>query len=196
MQQRSYQPQVELNLPTAGVDTDLRAWLTSMAGDCQFLLAHADDGVIWGRVASGQLVTQPTSFDGVPHVRCPELDSTTLQQCRLFGSTTEVLLWRDATGWCARRITDAPGDALYVAYDEQQIMWGTIGLATKDGFTLVEDGNEGLRHAVPCAVPATAFRSDRGPLVRPLRLHVRHFVDYNADGVARIALSRLVDVTY
>lgn len=61
------------------------------------------------------------------------------------------------------------------------------------GFTLVEDGRQGLRHAVPIEVPDRAFSpSGSRRRKRPLRLQVRHYIKYDKDGHAYTALSRLV----
>lgn len=149
--------------------------------------------MIWGRFEAGQLVTQPASFKAAPHVHCAALELQTLQQCRLFGPNVEVLLWHDGDRWQAQRITAELGDT-NVTYLEDQLLWGTIAIAEDNGFTLVADGNEGLYHAVPFKVAKNVFRSDGGALYRPLRLRVQHVVGYDTAGVARVTLSRLVDV--
>lgn len=73
--------------------------------------------------------------------------------------------------------------------DEKQILWGTQPEGEKNGFTLVSDGSQCLKHAVPLI--GITFK---GKDYRPLRLKVRHYIDYDNEGVARIYLSRLVDL--
>ena len=151
-------------------------------GDEAWFLAHADDGVIWGCLQNGQLVTSGVVFSEVS----PPLRATTLQQARLFGETAEVRVWRDGNEFRACRLEDqssAEGEAL----DEYHILWGKQTEQRKDGFTLVADGRQGLRHAVPLTLTEGLFHDDR-----PLRLTVRHYLAYDGCGQARIALSRLV----
>lgn len=71
------------------------AWLTEQAQHhgLHFLLAHADDGVIWGRVDNDGLHTSHRIA-----AQSPQLRAVTLQQCRLFGPAGELLVWRDQTG--------------------------------------------------------------------------------------------------
>jgi CRISPR-associated protein (TIGR03984 family) len=170
-------------------DTDLESWLTTHVGDCKYMLAHAEDGVIWGHFAAGTL---RTSHDVFPKECAATLRHETLLQCRLFGPHREVLLWRDDdSAWHARAINEPQlpaGDFI----DEDQMLWGTSGQTQQD-FTLLTDGAEGLCHAVPKVVPAGAFNPEKNP--RPLRLKVRHYVEYDHAGVAYIALSRLVDLS-
>lgn len=138
-----------------------------------------------------------TADQAFPNLDLPKLRLTTLQRCRIFGEAGEVLLWRSQNTWKHRFI----GNPSCEYIPENQMLWGTHKARKKDGsefeesqgFTLVEDGSEGLRHAVPLVnIP---FSSDRSKLMHPLRLNVRHYIDYDEEGVARIYLSRLVNVT-
>ena len=160
-------------------------WLMDQA-QChglRYLLAHADDGVIWGRVDSDDLHT----LHGIV-TQSPQLRAVTLQQCRLFGPSGELLVWRDQTGWRARLATDS-ADSPTDRFDEDQLLWGTDVERSVDGFTLVRDGAQGMRHAVP--IPVTKQQLEQ----RQLRLRVRHYIAYNEeDGEARVTLSRLVNL--
>jgi CRISPR-associated protein (TIGR03984 family) len=180
-------------------NSTLYNWLQAKAKQyqLQYLLAHADDGVIWGHFdKDGNLTTPnlpkelfPNSQELFPKCKFPVLRSHTLQQCRAFGENAEVMLWKIAQDdWKARLIKD-DNKPEYLP-DEHQILWGTQKEGENKGFTLVSDGQQGLRHAVPLiGIP---FKNNE----RPLRLTVRHYIDYDDTGVARIYLSRLVNLYY
>jgi CRISPR-associated protein (TIGR03984 family) len=179
---------------------NLTAWLCwhAAAHQLTYLLAHADDGVIWGRFTTTDAATTLTTSHEAD-AAFPALRLTTLGQCRVFGPTAELLLWRDGSSWRARLVRDTPDYLI-----EQQVLWGTIATARSLGFTTLEDGQQGLRHIVPIDVPADYFRSDGGTpqrtpdgrdLYRPLRLVVHHLLDTDPlTGATFIALSRLVDL--
>lgn len=171
--------------------SDVKVWLQTQAiqHNLRWLLAHADDGVIWGELRDGQLVT---SDSVVPEVS-PPLRAETLQQARLFAIHAELLLWRDGDNrWHARLIRDAAEGEDYAftdAIDEPQILWGTDPQPLANGFTLMSDGAQGLRHAIPLAVRGKFDESSR-----PLRLWVRHYLQDDESGFTRIVASRLFDV--
>jgi CRISPR-associated protein (TIGR03984 family) len=172
------------------IDTpSLYNWLQAKAKqyELQYLLAHAEDGIIWGhfREQNYQLVT---SGDDDVFPQLTKLRLCTLQQCRIFGKNTEVMLWKVGQDDSkARSIEDKDlSEEDYIP--EEQILWGTKAEKESNGFTLVSDGSQGLKHAVPLS------ESFKGKDSRPLRLKVRHYIDYDESGVARIYLSRLVDL--
>jgi CRISPR-associated protein (TIGR03984 family) len=171
-------------LDTTNFATDPSGWFQEQAsvGDGAWFLAHADDGVIWGQVREGRLFTSDSVFPQVS----PPLRAVTLQQARLFGQSAEVRIWRDGAEFKACRLQDFQ-DEEAEAFDEMHILWGTQAEARTQGFTLVADGRQGLRHAVPLEVEDAAFV--RG---RPLRLLVRHYLTYEDNGRGHIAQSRLV----
>ncbi|RMG50963.1 MAG: TIGR03984 family CRISPR-associated protein, partial [Chloroflexi bacterium] len=72
--------------------------------------------------------------------------------------------------------------------DEDQILWGDTVDATSNGFTLLREGSQGMRHAVPIVVTPTQLKHHQ------LRLRVRHYISENEDGEASITLSRLVQL--
>ena len=159
-------------------------WLVAQAQafGLRYLLAHADDGVIWGRIDGDGLHTSQGIAPASPPLR-----ASTLQQARLFGPAGELLLWRDDDSWRARVVTDVPGNDDDII-DEDQILWGDTIEATKDGFTLLREGAQGMRHAVPITVTAEQLKHHQ------LRLRVRHYITENEDGEATITLSRLVQL--
>ncbi len=177
-------------IPISGkFDTaSLKEWIEKKAKDhkLDYLLAHAEDGVIWGKFDDAILTTSGDVFGQLAKLR-----SQTLQQCRIFGKTSEVMLWKVGKYWNARSIDDTNNpDCLP---DEQQILWGTKAEQEKDGFTVVTDGQEGLKHALPLI--NISFDQSK-TLYRPLRLSVRHYLTEDSDtGVVRIYLSRLVNLT-
>lgn len=167
---------------------DLKKWLETQASKYQlnYLLAHAEDGVIWGKFQNGTLETSDSVFP-----QLAKLCLLTLQQCRIFGENSEVMLWRDDDKFKARLVEDTHlNKEEYIS--ENQIIWGTQAEQISGGFTLVSDGSQGLRHAVPLIdIP---FDSNQ-KLYRPLRLCVRHYLDEDREtGLVRIYLSRLVNL--
>ncbi len=184
-------PAVVAPVATDGINNDIKKWLqrqTTQYG-LKWLLAHADDGVIWGTVDQGELVTSDT----IPLEVSPPLRRETLQQVRLFAPHAELLLWRDGDDqWHARLIREAKEEETPVwreAIDEYQILWGTHAEPLSNGFTLMTDGLQGLRHAVPLEVKGK-FKEES----RPLRLWVRHYIKEDEGGFARIVASRLLDL--
>jgi CRISPR-associated protein (TIGR03984 family) len=177
-------------LGTAKLAIDIVTWFQDQpsVGDKAWFLAHADDGIIWGRLQNNQLITSDSTFPRVS----PPLRVTTLQQARIFGKNAEVRLWRDNIKFKACRLEDEPNNGSS-AFDEANILWGTQLEDKANGFSLVSDGRQGLKHAVPIEIAETAFNRDGG-MTRPLRLNIRHYLSYDKDGQARIALSRLAEL--
>lgn len=156
----------------------LRAWLVKAAqqGGYTYLLAHADDGVIWGRFDSAGLHLAGETFAEV----AVELRPETLQQARLFGERGELFLWRGEQGFNHRPRRD---EDFAESYDESYRLWGTLHGTPSGGFSLMVDGKEGLRHAVPKEIA----KGGRAVLV------TRHYID-ELDGQVAVVDSRLVRV--
>ncbi len=171
----------------APINLNICEWLEQQHEEykLKYLLAHAEDGVIWGEFRDSQLVTADSTFSHLPKLR-----SCTLQQCRAFGENAEVMLWQTDEGFQARLIQDEKDT---YSIPEHQILWGTKADEVRNGFTLVSDGGQGLRHAVP--LKDIEFDKTQ-KLYRPLRLTVHHYIDTDEEtGLARIYLSRLVNLT-
>ena len=169
-----------------------------------WLLAHATDGVIWGRLTTENgekrlVLSCDAGFDEIT----AKLDINTLEQARLFNQSGEIRVWRTEDGFNARWIEDK-ADADYFddphdkPYDESRyLLWGTHRIGDeKKGFTLVRHGQEGLLHAVPGQWDLPQYdetQLEKQPgAKRPLALSVRHYFDYDEMGQAYIALTRLV----
>lgn len=172
-----------LDLVTVPVDFngDIKTWLEQQADthNLRWLLAHADDGVIWGEMHDDDLHLSTSLFG-------PELRTKTLQMARLFGEAGELYLWKSNNDWSARLVLEGEGDTKQY-YDETQLLWGTHVDKIEDDFVLLHHGAEGLRHAPPMQIP-------EGKLELPLVLNVRHFVKYGDDGQAYVEFSRLISI--
>jgi len=57
--------------PSLKTDDDLIAWIEAQAKEhkLKYLLAHADDGVIWGHFSTGHLSTSNAVLDQSPPLR-------------------------------------------------------------------------------------------------------------------------------
>lgn len=191
-------------------EADLRAWLAQQAWPgAQWLLAHTLEGVVWGRLtrdaddpdaldAPAQIVLGSDIAAFAPSVR-GRLIPAQLESCHLFGPDGELFVWRDDDGLHARLYRDRPaagnGPSESCDYfDEPQLLWGTQTepAGEQGGFTLVSDGVQGLRHAVPLTqIPFDPW--DAAQKQRPLRLWVRHYLGRDPqDGTVTIAGSRLL----
>jgi CRISPR-associated protein (TIGR03984 family) len=161
-----------------------QTWLSQQFQErnLRWLLAYADDGVIWGEMREDGLHISSESFPEVS----PPLRYITLREVRLFNENAEMHLWNDGEAWHGIHVRDEDG---YEAesYDESYLLWGTDISKTNDGFILVYQGSEGLRHAPPMS---------RNRIVEfPINMKVRHFLDYDSDGQAFVVFSRLVSLS-
>lgn len=163
---------------------ELRAWLEGLAAENEltWLLAHCEDGAIWGLVEHGRLALSCEAFPrgGLA------LRWAALVQARLFGAHGEVLVWRGPAGWLARLRVDGAGEQVK-HIDETQLLWGT-GSAdpTRHSglFQELVEGRRGIRHAPPIGgMPTESQRAG---------LRVRHYLAADDDGVVRIVDGRLV----
>lgn len=214
----SYQRKLEKKPATSQPVSDftgienLATWLAAQANTQQmnapcYLLAHATDGVIWGRLdENGRLFT---SHDALHNARAnekwdgprlknakgslPRLQVETVQQLRLFNEQAELYVWCDGDGgWNGRWLLNVAGSGSWSeSFDEPQLLWGTHGTQLADDFTLLEDGAQGLYHAAPIPLELDADPKKFGE-THPPRLLVRHYLDYDEQGQAYVALSRLV----
>ena len=169
-------------------EAQVQNWLPEkVKTEALFLLAHADDGVIWGRFDDkGKLHLSGEAFSEYVPVK---LRAVTLQQARLFGEVGELLVWQVDGGFRGRVLTDEQVQKQEML-NETHWLWGTSTHppGPHDGFTLMRDGQQGLEHAVPVALPDPEQKGRRSGL------QIRHYLNDDAHGQAYIALSRLVNV--
>ena len=176
----------------ASFSNDARAWLAQkMTDEMPLLLAHADDGVIWGRRRSdGSLKLSSEVFSDkkiYPSIAVP-LCAKTLQQARIFGPAGEILIWRSENGFAARRIVDGAAPLSDTLPDEEHILWGEPDFRENgNGFCLFVEGQQGLQHALP--VEQNPLKAEQR-----VKLCVRHYVDYDNEGQAFVFMSRLVNL--
>jgi CRISPR-associated protein (TIGR03984 family) len=148
-------------------------------GKFEYLLAHADDGVIWGIVINENLTLSSEYFPEIS----PKLRSETLREVRLFGQKGEWFLWQTANGLQSREIIEGQGEE-GETISESLILWGTDCEETRGKFSLVREADMGIRQALP--MPWNGRHKNR--------LLYKHYLDYDKNSVAYIKLSRLVDL--
>lgn len=165
-----------------GFTHDMRRWLAEKARqlDLHYLLAHADDGVIWGWLDNeGQLITSAQVFPNDVNV---ELRTRTLQQLRLFAPAGELLIWRESKDAFSARLIADGADRPEESFEETHWLWGE-GAQSNGHFTLMHEGREGLQHAPP----VEHAEDGRAGLV------VRHYIEYDEVGQAYVSCSRLIE---
>ena len=176
------------------------AWLTGKEGGkpevyeeklC-WALAHCDGGVTWGRLDKDGLHWHLGS-DVVPKVS-PPIRRQTLQELRLFGECSEVLMWRTAEGLRGRILRDVDleggqldeNDPLRPSEEWRILRGDSVRDGGEPGFTRLVDGT-GAEQVVAGEFTTKQVKSG------PVRLHVRHYWQQDTDnGAARIAATRLV----
>ncbi|MBI5650392.1 MAG: TIGR03984 family CRISPR-associated protein [Chloroflexi bacterium] len=162
-------------------DDDLEKWMGARAQEfgLTYLLAYAEDGVIWGKFAGNRFTLAGQVFSEV----AVALNKQTLDQARLFGEHAEIFLWRDDAGWHARAIVDGAGESCDY-FDEANLLWGTRGNLGREqgGFTLVFEGRQDMRHAPPIV---------NVPYQERIKLIVRNYLA-QIENETRIVNTRLI----
>lgn len=188
---------------------ELKTWLEEKgkAYSLEFLLAHLDDGVVWGKmlvngplVISGEVLKKMEQQDNIQvkaaYEAAPELRLQTLQQARLFGEKAELLLWRDGDNELhARLIADTKdvANATWLeCFDEPQLLWGTHGIPADDDFTLIWEGSQGMHQIIPIKLDVDG--DNKVVEKKEPKLRVRHYLNKEEDCEARVVASRLVGI--
>jgi CRISPR-associated protein (TIGR03984 family) len=177
------------------------AWFASgasapaTAAEFRWALGHYDDGVAWARAASGSTLVLGSGGWWHGHQAAPDVSPPPrrerLQELRLFGADTEVLLWRGEGRLFGRLLRDAGIDEEPLVTRpsfERRLLRGDRTEALPHGFTLASDGG-GARQALPFEVAAADLTVGR------VALSVRHYFQMDeSTGVVRIAATRLVGI--
>lgn len=145
-------------------------------------LGHCDDGVTYGVWRQPQSQWQ-WSCDAFPAIS-PSIKKQTLRELRLFGATTELMLWRTGNGFAARvckEISIQTANAAIDYFDEDMMFWGTKDVAPQQAFTLMREGAQGFLHTPP---------SD---LAKRGCLSIRTYIHYHpSSGCAQTLAQRLL----
>ena len=185
---------VQKNIPPDFAENN-GSWLVENAADLLILnesgyvLLHADDGVLWGRIEGGRLVTPP------PSEWTPSLRSLTIQQCRVFNSKGELFIWRESEGvWNGRALIE-DGSA-YRSMEKSAILCGSriVSHPAPQGFTPIIEPGVGMRQIVPVQIPDDALRKDNKREFKDdwrVVLRVVEYFSEDDDGQVIIVCSRL-----
>lgn len=158
-------------------------------------LAHCDDGVTWGRFDAETKVWR-LGNQVAPSVS-PPIRRQSLQELRLFGDTSEVLIWRREGKLRARVIREHspaadPDDAsnpLRPSNESRMLRGDHVVARYEHDFTHVGD-RTGAEQVLPLAVTPEQLRMGR------VRLAVRHYYESDSEtGAVRIAATRLFTLT-
>ncbi|HAJ36715.1 MAG TPA: TIGR03984 family CRISPR-associated protein [Chloroflexi bacterium] len=156
-------------------------WLGEQADEhgLRWLLVHADDGINWGERRARRWVL---SHDVAPEI-APAFVPEHVQQVRLFDEAGELLIWREGKAWRGRWLTETSESE---TTDVVHLLWGVETEPLQNGFVLLNEGAEGLRHAPP------AVKQHFDPAQERAALHIRHHLAYDDSGQVYIRVSRLV----
>ncbi len=161
---------------------DLRAALCILWHDQDgFLLGHAYDGLIWGRLRNGGIELATDYFAKVGAL----LRAETLLDLRLFNAAEELRIWRAERRLQLCRLTENLKGKDFVGYQDR-----TYGLLGKP------------RNPVPQAAPFVVFEGPAGQCHAPpgdpvpRSLAVRHYLESDlATGLLRVAEHRLLGLS-
>jgi hypothetical protein len=165
----------------------------------EWLLAHCDNGVVWGKRAERRWDLSVGRFAAIS----ASLTERTLQQLRLFDKGSETLIWRTAKSskgvtFAGRVLRDEDAPQPFDPLTRTVILLGDrlmhdekTGTPLRDGiFSLVGDAT-GSCHAVPIECAEHEFAGGTWPL----RLEIRDYLQEDeSSGALRIAASRLVRI--
>lgn len=147
----------------------------SEISDLKILLAHADDGIIWGELRNHKFEFSSSS---------PAFREETLQQIRVFGEKGELHLWRSENQWHTRLLVEGSGEEKE-SIEQCYLLWGDKVESVENGFSFLCHGSQGLRHAPPLIFPEKIIRSG---------LTVRHYLAEDEAGQMYINMTRLVSI--
>jgi CRISPR-associated protein (TIGR03984 family) len=165
--------------PVALPGGELRAALQACwkRGDA-WVLGHAFDGVLWGILREGKLVTPPEELGP------PVLRAETLLDLRIFDPTEELRVWRVEGRLEACVVREAAsGEPFQAKQDRAYALLGSHRAGVRRGAFVELRGPAGQRHTPP------------GDRLRPERLEVRHYLRADPEtGLLAMAEHRLLNV--
>lgn len=145
--------------------------------DCQlkYLLSHHEDGVIWGVHDSDWVLSERQNTS-------PQFNLITLIQCRFFGKSAELFIWRTQSGFSSRLLVEGEGTN-FEFVDSQQVLWGDKSETYQEYFSLMREGEQGMDHLLPLssAKPRAAIKT-------------RAYIDYDDNKMAYFRWHRLFDL--
>ena len=142
-----------------------------------YLLVHADDGVIWGKVENDTLTTSSNAFPDVFKVK---LRWETIQQLRLFGPESELFSWQCEGALCDPITKPYQSESKLDVVEENVLLWGKV-IENKKGFSLCYEGEQGLMHAPP-------IEAEVGSAIY---LVTHQFITYDKHGQLQVVNGRL-----
>ncbi len=143
-----------------------------------FTLAHCDSGVTWGYLDGEQKWRLGSEVDSS---LCPNLTVQSLHELRLFGRSSEVLIWRTDDGLRGRILIDDSqaiddGDPPAPFFESRRLRGDRK--ESHDGFVRYVDRG-GTQHLAPACFPE--------------EFSVCHYLQENTEtGAVRIVATRLV----
>lgn len=174
-------------------NTDLKSWFMKqqeLIGEPSWLIAYADNGVVWGEAKEGLLTTAFDVFNAESPGVFPQLQVVTLQSARFFGEKAEIQVYRKDGLLKAVLIRENGNDIHEHSFTRSYMLWGNNLKKQKDGWSWLYDGQLGIEQAIPLDFPAT-FTG------RPFWIEIRYYFQYEKDhGQARVAANRLVTLKY
>lgn len=141
----------------------------------KYFLSHQDDGVIWGVFENDWKLSAGRDPS-------PSFHLAALQNCRIFGPSAELFIWKNDRGIKSRLLVEGKGDS-YEYSDRMQILFGDTVDESVGSFSLLREGGQGMLHFLP--IP------DANPRVG---LVIRTYIDYDHQGVAYYRYHRLVGI--
>lgn len=153
-------------------------------GDFSWLLAYADDGVVWGKICNGKLMIANNIFGE----SFPKMNTKKIHFVRFFGHLAEIRVFQKDSIFSAVRLEDEPNDKL--SFIRSYFLWGNSVRDVKDGWTFVEEGQHGIFQAIPIEIPHLNDNK-----TTRLKIRIRYYLDFEKEhGQAKVVGNRFVGI--
>jgi CRISPR-associated protein (TIGR03984 family) len=162
-------------------------WLTKhmKVNKSPWLLATTSEGIVWGELRDDGLHFS-ADRNAFPGHRPARLEWDNLENCRCFGPSGELFVWRGPQGPAARLRRDGSSGKETDYIDETYQLWGE-GRELSNGFVRLIEGEQGITHCPP-------LHHTVAPGTRAI-LHVRHYLEEDTyTGILSIVNSRLLRI--